>query len=107
MPYPLILQVPAMPIVEVLICIHRDVVSCIPRLEDNPKWLNLLTSESRVLMSPIAVVREWNILMGRITVVSKDGRPRGFLSCWAGLDAGKVRCVKNCIFVRNLRSDSR
>lgn len=55
-------------------------------------------------MSPIAVVRKWNILMGRVTVVSKDRRPRGFLPCWAGWYAGEVRCVKNCIYVRNLHT---
>ena len=49
-----------------------------------------VTSESGVLMAPIAVVWEGYVFMCRITVVPKYGRPQRLQPTWRGFDAGEV-----------------
>ena len=62
----------------------------------------LLTSETSVLMTPIAVVWEWDVLMSRVTIVTKHRRPKGLVTTWPGFYTREVRRVNDSVQVWNL-----
>ena len=65
-----------------------------------------VTCEMLVLMTPVGVVRKGNIRMVDVAVVAKDGWRRDFIGLWVGRGsqkARKIRCLDDCVAIRNLR----